>query len=193
MSSATFNLFASLAIATAGAAGLAYTLSHPGVLTAAAGRILSDTGFKPSQLRAKTELSANDGSHIIAASLNAGEVTIPAGDYGHFNTVAEINGRTIDVMVDTGASLVALTYEDADAIGVYVRPSDFTHTAQTANGVARVAPVTIPKISIGDITVRNVQGVVSERGKSERTLLGMSFLGRLSRVEMRGGTLVLQE
>jgi aspartyl protease family protein len=56
-----------------------------------------------------------------------------------------------------------------------------------------VAPVTISRISIGDITVRNVAAVVSERGKSERSLLGMSFLGRLSRVEMRGGTLVLQE
>lgn len=96
-------------------------------------------------------------------------------------------------MVDTGASLVALTYEDARRAGIVVKPSDFTHTAQTANGIARVAPVTIPRISIGDITVRNVAGVVSERGASERTLLGMSFLGRLSRVEMRGSTLLLQE
>jgi aspartyl protease family protein len=74
-----------------------------------------------------------------------------------------------------------------------VNPGDFTHIAQTANGTARVAPVKISRISIGDITVRDVSAVVSERGKSERTLLGMSFLGRLSRVEMRGGTLVLQE
>jgi aspartyl protease family protein len=96
-------------------------------------------------------------------------------------------------MVDTGASLVALTYDDAERLGIYVTPRDFTHVAKTANGTARVAPVTISRISIGDITVRNVRGVVSERGKSERTLLGMSFLGRLSRVEMRGGTLVLQE
>src|SRR6185437_1998517 len=100
---------------------------------------------------------------------------------------------SVDVMVDTGASLVALTYEDAENLGIFVKPSDFTYTAKTANGIARVAPVTISRVSIGDITVRNVHGVVSERGKSDRTLLGMSFLGRLSRVEMRGGTLVLQE
>ena len=82
---------------------------------------------------------------------------------------------------------------DAQRLGIYVNPGDFTHIAQTANGTARVAPVKISRISIGDITVRNVSAVVSEQGKSERTLLGMSFLGRLSRVEMRGGTLVLQE
>lgn len=118
---------------------------------------------------------------------------MPAGKYGHFEADAEINGRDIGVMVDTGASLVALTYDDAERAGIYVHPSDFTHRAQTANGIARVAPVTISRIRIGDITVRDVPAVVSERGASERTLLGMSFLGRLSRVEMRGSTLVLEE
>ena len=56
---------------------------------------------------------------------------------------------------------------------------------RTANGVARVAPVTLDRVSIGDITVRNVPASVSERGVLGTTLLGMSFLGRLSRVDMR--------
>jgi aspartyl protease family protein len=107
--------------------------------------------------------------------------------------VAEINGRSIDVMVDTGATLVALTYEDAERAGIYTKSSDFTHRVSTANGSARVAPVSLERISIGDITVRNVQGVVSERGKLKVTLLGMSFLGRLDRVDMRSGVLVLQD
>jgi len=123
----------------------------------------------------------------------SGSVSIAAGAYGHFQTQADIDGRSIDVMVDTGASLVALTYEDAASVGLYVKPSDFTGLAQTANGSTRVAPVTISRISIGDITVRNVPAVVSARGASERTLLGMSFLKRLTRVEMRAGMLVLQE
>ena len=75
-----------------------------------------------------------------------------------FETEAEINGRDIDVMVDTGASLVALTYDDAERAGIFVKPSDFTHRAQTANGIARVAPVTISRIQIGDITVRERTG-----------------------------------
>ena len=59
--------------------------------------------------------------------------------------------------------------------------------------VARVAPVTLDRVSIGDITVRNVPASVSERGMLATTLLGMSFLKRLTRVDMRGETLILQE
>lgn len=120
-------------------------------------------------------------------------VELPAGSLGHYRADAEMNGRMVRVLVDTGASIVALTYEDARSIGLSVRDSDFTHRVSTANGVARVAPVMIDRISIGDITVRNVQGAVMEQGKLGTTLLGMSFLGRLQRVDMRSGTLVLQE
>jgi aspartyl protease family protein len=120
-------------------------------------------------------------------------VELRAGAYGHFHTSADINGRPVSVMVDSGASIVALTYEDASSVGLYVRDSDFTHRVSTANGMARVAPVTIERVSIGDITVRNVPGAVMERGKLGTTLLGMSFLNRLQRVDMRSGTLVLQE
>ena len=89
--------------------------------------------------------------------------------------------------------MVALTYEDARSAGLYVRDSDFTHRVSTANGMAKVAPVTIDRVTIGDITVRNVPGAVMESGKLGTTLLGMSFLSRLQRVDMRSGMLVLQE
>lgn len=191
MSSATTTLFASVALATAGAAGFAYTLTHPGVIAGVASRLFDDAGSLPRNLQTGDADPVPDKPD--ARSATSGTVSLPAGAYGHFEAEAEINGRTIDVMVDTGASLVALTYDDAERLGIYVKPSDFTYAAKTANGTARVAPVTISRIRIGDITVRNVPAVVSEHGKSERTLLGMSFLGRLSRVEMRGGTLVLQE
>ena len=63
----------------------------------------------------------------------------------------------------------------------------------TANGVARVAPVMLDQISIDDITIRNVRAVVAERGRLNQTLLGMTFLGQLSRAEMSRGILTLQE
>lgn len=191
MSSATTSLFASVALAAVGAAGFAYTLTHPGVVASFASRLFDNADNLQRDTQTDNADAVPDRPETPTAG--AGTVTLPAGAYGHFEAEAEINGRPVDVMVDTGASLVALTYDDAQRLGIYVNPGDFTHIAQTANGTARVAPVTISRISIGDITVRNVRGVVSERGKSERTLLGMSFLGRLSRVEMRGGTLVLQE
>jgi aspartyl protease family protein len=191
MSSATASLFASFGIAAAGAAGLAYSLTHPGVVVQLFERAKLTSSELPS--RARPEALPNASSDARDIRSPSGAVTLPAGKYGHFEADAEINGRDIGVMVDTGASLVALTYDDAERAGIYVHPSDFTHRAQTANGIARVAPVTISRIRIGDITVRDVPAVVSERGASERTLLGMSFLGRLSRVEMRGSTLVLEE
>jgi aspartyl protease family protein len=89
--------------------------------------------------------------------------------------------------------LVAFTSEDAERAGIFVRQADYTQRVNTANGIARIAPVTVDRISIGDITVRNVQAAVSEPGKLQTTLLGMSFLGRLSRAEMRQGRLILEE
>ncbi|MFA5958205.1 TIGR02281 family clan AA aspartic protease [Hyphomicrobium sp.] len=193
MSSATASLFASFALAALGAAGLAYSLSHPGTIIGLLDRVGVTSMSSAEAPPGAPSDTAHDGTQPASVASQPGAVTLPAGEYGHFLTEAEINGRPVDVMVDTGASLVALSYDDAGRAGIFVNPSDFTHAAQTANGIARVAPVTISSIQIGDITVRNVQAVVSERGASQRTLLGMSFLGRLSRVEMRGDTLLLEE
>lgn len=121
-----------------------------------------------------------------------GVVELKAGRNGHFYANAELNGRTIGVLVDTGASAVALTYEDAQKAGIYVNDADFTGRSQTANGVGRYAPVMIDQISIGNVVVQNVQGVVLAPGRSQVTLLGMSFLSKLRRTEMRDGMLVLE-
>lgn len=121
------------------------------------------------------------------------EVQIRAGAHGHYYARAEINGRPIEVLVDTGASIVALTYDDARRAGVFVTDSDYTQRVSTANGHTRVAPVMLDRVSIGDITVRNVPAAVSEPDSLTTTLLGMSFLGRLQRVDIRPGILVLQE
>lgn len=120
-------------------------------------------------------------------------VELRANFQGHYYTTAEIDGRSVNVLVDTGATAVALTFEDARTIGLSLRDSDFTMRVSTANGYGRVAPVTLDRVSIGDITVRNVRGAVMEPGKLGTTLLGMSFLGRLQRVDIRAGTLVLHE
>ena len=112
---------------------------------------------------------------------------------GHFFADAEINGRAVNVMVDTGASMVALTYEDARRAGVVPRDSDFTQQANTANGIARFAPIEIDRLAIGSVEVRNVRAAVMEEGKLDTTLLGMSFLSKLSRVDMQSGRLVLEE
>jgi aspartyl protease family protein len=120
-------------------------------------------------------------------------VEIEAADNGHFNAEVEINGRAVEVMIDTGATMVALSYEDAERAGLLLNDSDFTSAVSTANGMARVAPVTLDRVSIGNITVRNVPAAVTERGRMRTSLLGMSFLRKLSRFDMRSGRLVMQE
>jgi aspartyl protease family protein len=136
---------------------------------------------------------ADHGSQSAARARGARMAEIKAGAHGHYYAGAEINGRSIGVMIDSGASIVALTFEDAERAGIYVRDSDYTHRVNTANGIARIAPVVLDRVSIGEVTVRNVPAAVSEPGKLTTSLLGMSFLSRLQRVDMRSGTLVLQE
>lgn len=139
---------------------------------------------------------SNPGSAIAEAPTprkGSAGIELKARSDGHYYAKAEINGRPADVMVDTGASLVALTYEDAERAGIRVRPSDFTQSVRTANGIARFALVRLDRVSIGSITVRDVQAGVAERGKLAITLLGMSFLSRLERVDMREGRLLLVE
>jgi aspartyl protease family protein len=132
-------------------------------------------------------------ANIPRARHSGSVVEIRAARSGHFFTEVEIDGRPIAFMVDTGATMVALSYEDAERAGIYLNPGDFTHSVSTANGRARVAPVMLQSVSIGDITVRDVRAVVSEPGRLRTSLLGMSFLGRLSRFDMRPGLLVLQD
>lgn len=128
----------------------------------------------------------------LTASANGYQVQLAADGHGHFRTPALVNGRPIDVLVDTGATYVGLTYEDAERAGIFVTDADFKHKVQTANGYSRIAVVTIDRLSIGDIEVRDVKATVAERGKLHITLLGMSFLGKLKRTEMQRGQLILE-
>jgi aspartyl protease family protein len=96
-------------------------------------------------------------------------------------------------MVDTGATRIALTFEDAERLGLRPHSSDFTLTTQTANGTARAAPVTLDSVRIGDVEVSNLRGSISPQGKMHVTLLGMEFIRKLERFEMRGRKLILVE
>lgn len=140
----------------------------------------------------KTRTAGHSSEHNKAQPI--GYVELLPNRQGHYETELEINGRRIGAMIDTGATLVALSHEDAGRAGIRPNSSDYTHRVRTANGIAKVAPVTLSRVRVGDITIRNVAGVVSEPGAMKGTLLGMSFLSRLSRFEIRDGRrLVLQE
>ncbi len=122
-----------------------------------------------------------------------GEVTITRRADGDFSVFAEINGRTEQRFAfDTGASSVVLTLESAAALGIKPAESAFRTKVSTANGTAMTAPIRLDSISIGPITERNVDAMVSQPGALSTNLLGQSFLTRLPSYEVRGDRLILR-
>jgi aspartyl protease family protein len=110
---------------------------------------------------------------------------------GHFYVDADVNGARIRFLIDTGATLVALTLADARSAGLQPVDPDFTGRANTANGIARVAPVTLRQVELNQFTATDVRAVVLEQPMSV-SLLGMSFLSRLQGFETRDDELVLR-
>lgn len=124
---------------------------------------------------------------------SSGAVEIRASKHGQYVTFANINGHEAKVLVDTGASAVALTSDDAEAAGIFPNPSDFTVKIMTANGIGKAAPVVLESLSVGDITVHDVRALVNEPGTLSITLLGMTFLNRLSKVDIGQGRMLLEQ
>ncbi len=120
-------------------------------------------------------------------------LTLDADGQGHFQVEARIDGRHIDFMVDTGASLVALRESDAAEVGIRPVPRDYTATVSTANGKIKAARAKLDRIEIGDITVYDVPALVLPDESLSQNLLGVSFLSRLKRYEYANGRLVMEQ
>lgn len=121
----------------------------------------------------------------------AGRIEVPRSFDGHYNLTVEINGAPVDVMVDTGATDLVLTMEDAEAAGLDVDSLRFSDQAMTANGVVATAPVRLDSVRLGDVVQQNVRASVNG-GEMAGSLLGMSYLERFGRIEISGGRLVLE-
>lgn len=121
-----------------------------------------------------------------------GTTRISADRSGHYQTDVQINGRPVKALVDTGASLVVLRYEDARAMGLVYGSDRFNLGVQTANGVGHATRVKLSNVRLGSISLDDVDALVMEEGLLATNLLGMSFLQRLSRYEVRDGMLVLE-
>jgi len=120
-------------------------------------------------------------------------VALRADPRGHFQVEATVNGRTIPVMVDTGATSVALNSESARQVGIFPSRRDYSMPISTANGTVFAAPVTLREVRLGLISVRNVKAVVLPSEVLGVNLLGMTFLSRLSKFEIAGDQLVLRQ
>lgn len=119
-------------------------------------------------------------------------VTLYSGSNGHFATSVELEGRHIRMMIDTGASMVALPYEEAERIGL-----DLAHgrrlQIKTANGVATGVLTTARSLRLGPICLTNIDVAVSAPGALAEGLLGMNVIRQLSRFEMSQTRLVMAQ
>jgi aspartyl protease family protein len=139
--------------------------------------------------------------HALTASVpntapNSSEpdsVEVPRDDGGHFRVEGRIDGRALSFLVDTGATVIALTADDAADLGIHPAAADYTVLMRTANGVIRAAPATLGMVEIGDIMVHDVSAVVMPQGALSENLLGMSFLSRLRHFDYSDGKMVLEQ
>ncbi len=111
---------------------------------------------------------------------------------GHFIARTELNGLTLAMLVDTGASTVVLRLADAQKIGVDIDKLRYSVPVQTANGTTYAAPIKLRRVAVGQIVFNEVDALVAKPGALRDSLLGMSFLNRLRSYEFSGDFLTLR-
>ncbi len=111
---------------------------------------------------------------------------------GHFVAKAKVNGKSVHMIVDTGASTVVLRSEDARRAGIQLSALTYSVPVETANGRAFAARVKLDKVSLGELTLEKVDALVTRPGALHQSLLGMSFLSRLQSYEFSGNQLLMR-
>ncbi|MEO6607263.1 MAG: TIGR02281 family clan AA aspartic protease [Aestuariivirga sp.] len=117
---------------------------------------------------------------------------LKSGEGGHYFVKAAINNTDINVLVDTGASVVALSFEDAERAGLHPSNLDYKIPVSTANGQVNAARVKLNRVEIDNVRVDDVDAMVLPEGALKGTLLGMSFLSKLSSFKSEDGVLTLK-
>jgi aspartyl protease family protein len=146
----------------------------------------------PAQAMAASEAAPPAASAPIAAStvVDTHITAIPKAGDGHYWVNAMVNEKAVKFLVDTGATTVALTPADAQRLGFNAGNLVYDQKISTANGQTVGARVTLVTVGVGESEVQNVDALVIKEGLST-SLLGMSYLGRLSRIDVTPSSLVL--
>jgi aspartyl protease family protein len=127
--------------------------------------------------------------HVIS---HGRTVEVARSNGGDFAIAAQINGARVPMVLDTGASSVVLTQNDAKAAGLPIDLLDYSVSIDTANGRTRAASVTLDRLAIGGLEEKSVEALVVQPGQLQMSLLGMSFLNRLQSWQVVGDRLVLK-
>jgi aspartyl protease family protein len=160
-------------------------------IAAAEGLITLD-GWRAAQAPAAVvQPAVLSSTQAASAAPGASDTAVVKGPDGHFWAEGNVDGRRVRFLVDTGATAVALTLDDARRLGLDPQRLDFSQIVKTAAGDARAAVVDLDYVAVAGARVDKVQALVLDKGLST-SLLGMSYLGRLSRIEATPGALILR-
>jgi len=127
--------------------------------------------------RKSYQVGAKYGGSFSASAKR--EVRIPRDNRGGYTTVGSINGRTVNMLLDTGASTVAMSSVEAKRLGLQYWLKGKKIMVSTASGYARGYRVILNKVQVGSIALNKVEGTVIEGSSPRQVLLGMSFLNRV--------------
>lgn len=147
---------------------------------------------QPQQQESRAFAATQTNPKMVVSS-NTRSVSLAKDGRGHFQADARVEGRSISVMIDTGASVVALNETTAARIGVRPSRSDYTSTVSTANGSVKAARTRLASVDIGGVVLRDVDALVLPDSALSENLLGMAYLSRLKRFEYANGRLVLEQ
>jgi len=149
--------------------------------------------FTPLAERVLAELSPGAASTPIGESPSGSAASLRRALDGHFWAEANVDGTRVRFLVDTGATSVALTRTDAQRVGIDLDSLAYNQRISTANGVAAGAMIRLDEIRVGNVRVRNVSAIIPQADVLPVSLLGMSFLGKLSRYEATQQNLILRQ
>ena len=116
-------------------------------------------------------------------ALSGDTISLPRQSDGHYYLIASVNDVPVEFVVDTGASQVVLTQDDARRVGLDPDTLAYVGSAQTANGTVNTARVWLETIKVNDITDTNLRAVVNQ-SQMHQSLLGMTYLSRFSKIEI---------
>ena len=168
------------------------TLLHTAIWLGAITGLLTAFAFRDQAAVIVQEIRA-ELMPSVALSRATGEAELRRAWDGHYRAEAEVNGVKLKLMVDTGASMVLIPFEQVAEIGINPDSLNFSVPVTTANGRSSVAPIRLSSIKIGPIAVFDVAAAVAQPGRLKIGLLGMSFLDRLAETTFRGDLLILRQ
>jgi len=194
-----------MALAVIGALVLLYLLSHhsherrsgrvPAMLALAAIMILAGitTRIDPAPLL-KNFLAAPRGGDDATISSRATPASVRIRKMADgFIANGDVNGQSLEMLVDSGAATIVLRQSDAEKAGIDIRHLAFDTPLKTANGTSYLAPVQLKSVRVGQVSVEDVEALVAKPGTLNENLLGMSFLRRLTSYQVAGDFITLRQ